>query len=55
MNKFGFSKIEKGLEIHLVYNQSGPFIPADQLGFEKNKKKLLKDYGITFNNTICYN
>tara|TARA_B100000683_G_scaffold232560_1_gene234671 strand:- start:920 stop:1909 length:990 start_codon:yes stop_codon:yes gene_type:complete len=50
LNTLGYSNKEKGLELHLVYNPSGPFLPPDQLALEKNyKKKLYKDYGITFN------
>jgi len=50
LNQLGYGNKKKGLELHLVYNPSGPFLPPDQLALEKNyKKKLYDDYGITFN------
>ena len=39
LNELGYANKEKGLELHLVYNPSGPFLPPDQLALEKNYKK----------------
>jgi radical SAM/Cys-rich protein len=54
LNDVGYGIIGSGLILNLVYNPSGAFLPADQLGLELEFKKKLKDlYNITFNNLFA--
>lgn len=51
LNKVGYGKNNDDLELNLVYNPTGAFLPGDQDGLEKEfKKKLFEGYGIVFNN-----
>jgi radical SAM/Cys-rich protein len=39
------------LKLHLVYNPSGAFLPADQFTLERQfKERLLSEHGVYFNN-----
>ena len=50
LNKVGYGKAHSGLQLDLVYNPSGAFLPADQLALENDfKKALKKEYDIDFN------
>lgn len=50
LNEVGYGKAESGLEIHLVYNPVGAFLPPDQKSLETTyKQELDKRYGIKFN------
>lgn len=50
LNVVGYGKPNSGLELDLVYNPSGAFLPADQNALERDYKKALsKDFGIVFN------
>lgn len=49
LNSFGYAE-NKHLNIHLVFNPSGPVLPPSQIELEKEyKKRLSQDYGIHFN------
>lgn len=50
LNEVGYGKAE-GLELNLVYNPSGTFLPGNQSELEAQFKQKLKDgWGIDFNN-----
>lgn len=50
LNKVGYGKRDSGLQLDLVYNPSGAFLPADQKALENDfKKALKKDFDIDFN------
>ena len=50
LNKVGFGVAECSLELDLVYNPSGAFLPGDQKALELDFKKALKeDFDIEFN------
>ena len=50
LNKVGFGIAEGSLELDLVYNPSGAFLPGDQKALELDFKKALKeDFDIEFN------
>ena len=50
LNEQGYGKVGSGLILDLVYNPSGAFLPADQMGLELEFKKALnEDFGIAFN------
>ena len=50
LNKVGFGIAEDSLELDLVYNPSGAFLPGDQKALELDFKKALKeDFDIEFN------
>jgi len=50
LNKVGYGKGDSGLQLDLVYNPSGAFLPADQLALENDfKKALKKEFDIDFN------
>ena len=52
LNDTGYGK-DKDLEIDLVYNPGGAFLPGDQSSLEIDYKKILGDnYGIVFNHLI---
>ena len=51
LNKLGYGKKEKGLQLNLVYNPINPTLPPSQKNLEKDYKKILSEnYGIVFNN-----
>lgn len=50
LNAAGYGQPESSLDLHLVYNPGGAFLPASQTSLEKDfKRKLSSKYGITFN------
>ena len=50
LNEVGYGKENSSLELDLVYNPSGAFLPGDQQALEKDFKKALKeDFDIDFN------
>lgn len=50
LNGLGYGKEESGLELNLVYNPVGAFLPSSQESLEKDFKKALKrDHDIGFN------
>lgn len=60
LNALGYGKGEgagsggKALELDLVYNPGGMFLPGDQAGLERDyKKQLGEEYGITFDNLFA--
>lgn len=51
LNEIGYGKEETGLELNLVYNPAGAFLPGRQEALEKDfKRQLDRKHGITFNN-----
>ena len=50
LNEVGYGKAHSSLELDLVYNPSGAFLPGDQQALENDFKKALKeDFDIDFN------
>lgn len=50
LNAVGYGKEGSGLQLDLVYNPSGAFLPGNQESLEKDFKKALKrDFNIEFN------
>lgn len=50
LNKVGYGKEGTGLNLHLVYNPAGAFLPASQQSLEKEFKRRLKSkYNVDFN------
>lgn len=51
LNEEGYGKEGAGLELNLIYNPVGAFLPAPQENLEKDYKKELNDkFGLVFNN-----
>lgn len=54
LNEVGYGKEGSGLQLDLVYNPSGAFLPGDQAALESDfKKALLDDFGIVFNSLFA--
>jgi len=54
LNEVGYGKEGTGLELDLVYNPAGAFLPPDQTGLEVDfKRRLGQKYGIEFNNLLA--
>ena len=50
LNALGYGQADRDLQLDLVYNPAGAFLPGDQTALEKDfKKALAADYGIVFN------
>lgn len=50
LNELGYGKPDSGLQLQLVYNPVGAFVPPDQAQLEKDYKEELKSlFGIEFN------
>ena len=50
LNEIGYGKEDTGLELNLVYNPVGAFLPGDQASLKQQyKERLWKDHGIVFN------
>lgn len=50
LNAVGYGKAGSGLELNLVYNPTGAFLPGNQDELEKDYKRVLKqDFDIDFN------
>lgn len=53
LNELGYAAPGSGLELHLVYNPVGPFLPPPQDRLEKDYKTQLGErYGIRFNRLL---
>lgn len=51
LNEVGYGIEGTGLQLDLVYNPSGAFLPSGQLGLEQEfKRQLKRKYDISFNN-----
>lgn len=51
LNQLGYGQEGSNLELHLVYNPGGAFLPPAQVQLElAYKDKLMEDFGIVFNN-----
>ncbi|WP_408023524.1 arsenosugar biosynthesis radical SAM (seleno)protein ArsS [Tenacibaculum sediminilitoris] len=54
LNAVGYGIEGTGLQLDLVYNPSGAFLPGDQTGLERDfKKALQEDFDITFNSLFA--
>lgn len=54
LNAVGYGKEGTGLELDLVYNPSGAFLPGSQISLETQfKKQLKRRYDIDFNMLYC--
>jgi len=50
LNKVGYGNEDSELELHLVYNPLGPFLPPPQEKLQEDyKKHLFENFGIVFN------
>lgn len=55
LNRLGYGDPDSGLELNLVSNPSGAFLPPSQAGLEKRfRRLLLQKYGIVFNNLFSF-
>jgi radical SAM/Cys-rich protein len=53
LNQLGYGKPETGLELDLVYNPTGAFLPPPQLTLEQDyKKELGEEHGIEFSHLL---
>ena len=55
LNRLGYGKPASGLELNLVYNPTGPFLPPAQAALEQSYRAELEAFGIRFNKlmTLC--
>lgn len=54
LNAVGYGMPDSALQLDLVYNPSGAFLPGNQASMEKDfKKALLEDFGIQFHNLFA--
>lgn len=54
LNEVGYGKAGTGLNLHLVYNPSGAFLPASQMTLEAEfKRQLKKKFDIEFNSLFA--
>lgn len=54
LNAEGYGKEGTGLELNLVYNPGGPFLPGPQKKLTEDYKRILfEEYGIVFNELYC--
>ena len=54
LNETGYGKPGTGLQLNLVYNPAGAFLPPDQTALEKEfKASLFKDFGIVFDSLFA--
>ncbi len=50
LNQLGYGKADSGLQLNLVYNPTGPFLPPSQESLKADYQKFLKDkFNIDFN------
>ena len=55
LNRLGYGQPESGLELNLVSNPVGAFLPPHQAGLEKRFHNVLaQKYGIAFNNLFSF-
>ena len=53
LNTVGYGKEDSDLQLDLVYNPAGAFLPGDQKALEDQFKRKLKDFDIVFNNLFA--
>jgi radical SAM/Cys-rich protein len=54
LNAVGYGQEDTGLQLDLVYNPAGAFLPGSQQSLEAEfKRRLLSGYGIVFNQLFC--
>ncbi len=54
LNALGYGDPATGLELHLVYNPLGAYLPPPQHQLEQGYKRILKEkFGIVFNRLFC--
>lgn len=54
LNEAGYGKDNSNLQLHLVYNPAGAFLPASQVELEREFKRVLQEqHGILFNHLYC--
>lgn len=54
LNEVGYGQQNSDLQLDLVYNPSGAFLPGDQQSLEKDfKRQLARKYDIVFNNLLA--
>ncbi len=54
LNDLGYGQEETGLELNLVYNPTGAFLPGRQAGIEKDfRRELLSRHGVVFNHLFA--
>ncbi|MDA2934150.1 arsenosugar biosynthesis radical SAM protein ArsS [Acidobacteria bacterium AH-259-D05] len=54
LNAAGYGQVGSGLELHLVYNPLGPFLPPPQDKLKSDYERVLKEkFGIVFNDLYC--
>lgn len=54
LNEVGYGQPGTGLELNLVYNPTGAFLPGNQQSLEAEfKRQLERRYGIRFNHLYC--
>jgi radical SAM/Cys-rich protein len=52
LNELGYGE-EDGLELNLVYNPGGPFLPTNEASLEEDYKRILyEQFGIVFNHLL---
>jgi len=55
LNQLGYGQADSGLELNLVSNPSGAFLPPDQAQTEERFRRILeKNWGIRFNNLFSF-
>ena len=53
LNALGYGKPGSGLELDLVYNPGGPFLPPAQATLEVDyQERLMNDFGVSFNHLL---
>ncbi|MGY2133945.1 arsenosugar biosynthesis radical SAM (seleno)protein ArsS [Hymenobacter sp. HD11105] len=54
LNAVGYGVAGSGLELDLVYNPAGAFLPGSQAGLEREfKQRLLREHEVVFNNLLA--
>lgn len=54
LNAVGYGQVGSGLDLHLVYNPLGPFLPPPQEKLKGDYEQVLKEkFGIVFNDLYC--
>ena len=53
LNAVGYGQPDSDLQLDLVYNPAGAFLPGDQMTLENQFRRKLKDYDIIFNNLFA--
>ena len=55
LNQEGYGQKDSGLELNLVSNPTGAFLPSDQKAIEDRYRKMLRQkWGIVFNNAFVF-